>query len=60
MSYIQQLYLQKKKEMENEAMKNRHKNGVQARFVANKVIKKYFEEFDECKQLFKNVSKIEI
>lgn len=47
MSYIQQLYLQKKKELEDEAMRNRHIDGIQARFVANKVIKKYFEEFNE-------------
>ena len=47
MSYIQQLYLQKKKELEEEVMKNRNKEGVEARFVANKIVKKYFEEFNE-------------
>ncbi len=47
MSYIQQLYLQKKKEMEDEAMKNRHIDGIQARFVANKIIKMYFQEFNK-------------
>jgi len=47
MSYIRQLYLQKKKELENEVMRNRHTNGVQARFVANKVIDKYFKEFNK-------------
>ena len=28
-------------------MKNRNKEGVEARFVANKIVKKYFEEFNE-------------
>ena len=58
MSYIQQLYLQKKKEQEEQAMRNRHQNGVQVRFVANKVIKKYFEEFDEKRDLTLTVNRL--
>ena len=47
MSYLNQLYLEKQKQLEGPVDANKHNNGVQARFVANKLVNKYLKDFNE-------------
>ena len=47
MSYFNQLYLEKQKQLEANAETSKHNNGIQARFVANKFVDRYLKEFDE-------------
>lgn len=47
MNYLQQLYLEKKNKAEQEAKRNLNNAGVEARFVANKIIKFYFDNHYE-------------
>jgi len=65
MSYIRQMYLDKQKEIEYQALENQT-NGVQARFICNKIIKKYFRDLNKngmlltCNRLNRLVQLVDI
>ena len=47
MSYLRQMYVERKKQMEQEAMANKNDDGVEARFICNKIIKKFFRDYNK-------------